>query len=58
MDYFHEDIIFMGLTLPFSLRRRGWGMRSKPDLSQAFCSPFPVKYFEIALLLELSDEIR
>jgi hypothetical protein len=32
MGYFPEDIIFMELILPFSFRRRGWGMRSKPDL--------------------------
>jgi hypothetical protein len=47
VGYFTEDIIFMGLTLPFSFRRRGWGMRSKPDLSPAFSPPFPWERREI-----------
>jgi hypothetical protein len=43
MGYFPENIIFMGLTLPFSFRRRGWGMRPKPDLLLAFVHFFPWK---------------
>jgi hypothetical protein len=37
MVNFSEDIIFMGLILPFSFRRRGWGMRSKPETDAIIC---------------------
>jgi hypothetical protein len=36
MDNFPENIIFIRLKLPFSFRRRGWGMRPKTDFSPTF----------------------
>jgi hypothetical protein len=39
MVLFPEDMIFMGLILPFSFWRRGWEMRPKPDLTPAVGVP-------------------
>jgi hypothetical protein len=52
IDDFPEDIIFTRLKLPFSFRRRAWGMRPKPDRPMpAFCNLFLASYS--CLLIDL-----
>jgi hypothetical protein len=36
MDNFPKDILLTGVKLPFSFRRRGWGMRSIPGIFPGF----------------------